>query len=504
MDDLDETMDDLKDMIVAANQRSGRFNWKLTFKNMRCREPKWTTERLEKYAIRWLYNTDFIQTSPNNCSQAEEALKLMFIHHDTGVVNFWKLEDLAIRWVVKNRVANKYIGVDQEDAVTLLRILVESEIVDHPALYSGDLSDCPFISHAFENMSLVPHDDRRVDQTHPEIRRGRRITAVYIPRSYDGYIDISTQRFFELLAKLDDLDTLKVNNSPIFDFAEIILRFPNLKVLHAIERYIRIGIDVHNIFEGREIFSNLEKVFLGTCLDEDTLEALLFDSIVYFPKLSSLAFFDNSIRTFQKIAKRIEHEAKPIVNSNLRYLGLGGSRNTGHWVGWRGEEINAARNSQVSDSKEFIAIKTFLFAFQQLAYVDGNYGKKDSSHRHFVFPSYHPFLRGIMDINNARCVLDDIGTTSTIPSIPLALWPYFLASSGYDHKYWGRIWRNEVALFKQTGSSGYDYKYWRKCEQFGKFYGYLPPGPLFKQTGPDWMFSLLRNSEFQLLLLLLL
>lgn len=275
----------------------------------------------------------------DRANNEEVEVARMSIQREHGLVNFRELEQLAIRGTVANLLLPRYEDVDEEDAVTLLSILVETERVDPPELFSGEFLETGVVSSC-----CICWKD--------------------------------TPRVFELLAKLDKLEVLILKGCTSFQLTETVSRLPNLKCLE-VHYYIEYnGEDDDNddrIIIGtpaitKEKDSNLEILYPGhRIVSEDDLAILLLDVLPLFPKLVTLTFGWNKIGSFQRIAQRIHNNEPRTTTSKLRELSLGMDA-----IPSASEQER--QQSQTRVPKEVEAIKTLFFAFKELHHIDGAFG----------------------------------------------------------------------------------------------------------------------------------
>ena len=350
-----------------------------------------------------------------------------------------------------NVLIPKYEGVDEKDAVTLLSIPVETERVDHPELFSCEFSGILMLSstcvwmeetarsNVFDSMHYTLYGTKDIFEPHPlhnlyyrteashaktsHCARGRRITAAHIGADERHPLwEFHAQRVFELLAKLEKLEVLILEDFSSIDLTETVSRFPNLKALE-VRCYNDYDIedddnnDDSRFFIGtpsmmQEKVSNLECLYLGYCIaSEDELAIVLLDVLPFFPKLVLLSIGSNKIGSFQRIAQRIRNSEPGIITSRLRrlYLGLEGMPPLSK------QEI---QQSEARVSEEIEAVKTILLAFKELPFISGAFVDEWQQDFSRWCDAGVTYLRDIDQVS-CRVLVES--------NIPLSVWPDVLS-----------------------------------------------------------------------------
>eukprot|EP00531_Pseudo-nitzschia_arenysensis_P010935 CAMPEP_0116125818 /NCGR_PEP_ID=MMETSP0329-20121206/6008_1 /TAXON_ID=697910 /ORGANISM="Pseudo-nitzschia arenysensis, Strain B593" /LENGTH=423 /DNA_ID=CAMNT_0003619873 /DNA_START=46 /DNA_END=1314 /DNA_ORIENTATION=- len=357
-------------------------------------------QHMDNLAIRF-YVRNCLQPTLNNPEEAHAALLRMYTKPDSGIIDFTNIEQLAIRFAVKKWMEMEYIdaNLDEEDAATLLSLLLEIDIADHYFLFSEDRWERELgrscdsdIADAFKNSRLVPDgnkrrkisgdDDAPDHTTSPRTKRGDRISTVNLigQEEYDQW-EFHTPRTFKLLARLDKLETLTIENCSAFRVSETI----------SYKRDSQCTFGSPAILNDRCNPSNLEMLNTFMTLDEDTLATLLFDILPHCPKLQRVDFKGyHRVKSFQKIARRIDEEESTLAVKSLRYLDLGN-----RFYG------------PIPDAKELSRLHNTHDEFGRIPFCQNDR------------------LRALMEINKARCMLDDFAANSSNrnSTIPLSLWP---------------------------------------------------------------------------------
>ena len=442
--------------IVAAAARSENdstsartkeeFKWNLGYKLADRYEDDevGAQQYLENIAVRFFVD-NVLQPTLNNPAEHHAASLQMYTEPNSGIIDFKKIEQLRIRFVVKKWKKMEYIdvNVDEEDAVTILSLLVETGIADHRFLFLEDEWEWYFrgssadLAKSFKNMRLVPDDNKRRKvsgeddasdhTTSPRTKRGDRISAVNLIQSFDKW-EFHTPRTFELLSKFDKLETLKIQHCSAFRLTETIASFPNLKRIEVSiddETEGEISFDSEPddfeytfgslaILKEKSIVSNLESLLIRMDLDDDTVATLLFDILPHCPKLQKVQFRgDNHVESFQKISRRIDEEANPLAVKSLRHLSLDLARD-GYNRYFYNYKFTGKFKAPIEDAKEFSAMAKLLLTFNRLHDLGGS--------------DNNPFrqdgrLNALLEINRARCMLEDHRNST----IPLSLWPPIIA-----------------------------------------------------------------------------
>ena len=338
--------------------------------------------------------------------------------------------DALVRSYVKHRVLPKHLDVDEEDAVTLVTLLLETRLMDPTEIANPN--------RRFE-FKLVYFECNGPFRTNNNSLR-KRITTVRIGGPFSRSWEFHTERVFCLLSKLECMEILRLHNCHSFWFTETISWFPNLKFLD-VSCIANDGISIGPpLQETRDVavaavVSNLEYVHLGSyTMSEADLATLLFDVFPSLPKLAKFKVFSNSVKNFRGIAERIRknkcNEARKANNSRLRFLILSCPYGT------------CITNVSCRTEEDVEAMRTVLLAFRELNDIRGVYGMSDVRRNSFML---HADIAYLMEINFTGRILVEakeeeqcslIATTSSSSSppaatiqspIPLSLWPKVLA-----------------------------------------------------------------------------
>jgi len=291
--------------------------------------------------------------------------------------------------------------VDEEDAVTLLSILVEIgsvNVFNLPNGFNFEKEKDPFINYMYPERLMIYKT------------KGRRIVDIVIGWSpnWNLYWNFHEQRVFELLGLLDKLEVLVVTGCLCFRLYETVSKLPNLKRLTVgLNSVTSIGprAIMHNIKEE----TNLETLYLGnyTMACEDDLAMFLFDTISFFPKLSTFGVGYNAITSFQRIAEIIV-DANPLATtpvSRLRHLDLG-------------IPLYSPFNDFSSNiPKEIEAAKILYHAFPELCWIrmNGDLG---------FWMSQNAVVKYLMEINYVARVLVEAKERKS--TLPLSVWTMVL------------------------------------------------------------------------------
>lgn len=329
----------------------------------------------------------------------------------------------------------RHEDLDEEDAVTLLSILVETGLVDPSKLKMFDLH-----KETYFRCQDAPSEGATATAT--ATTRGRRITRARIGKWNREYWEFHTPKVFELFEKLDALEILEIDRCASFRVTEAVSRFPNLKHLDVSCYYSDGGtiIGPPALMEVTNEDSNLETLVLSTYTmeSENDLAIFLFDVLPFFPKLSTFSVGWNKIKSFQNIAQRIQTNQNSANISRLRKLNLGRA------VYDTQDERERMRQLPQHDPMEIEAKKTLLLAFKELHVT---YGAFNSLRFRKHGCGSDEGIDYLLEINNAGRVLvettKDEGVTSINSSIPLSVWPVILA----------RAWRWNVARIEDCGIS---------------------------------------------------
>jgi hypothetical protein len=369
-----------------------------------------------------------------------------------------KRAETAIRSYVTKHVMSRHDDVDEEDAVTLLTILVETGLVDPHKLSSIDRwKDHPepfwylYVDKSgpnWDKWELYKYDnddDKRAVVPREVVtgatrNRRRRITSAYIG-NWGKPWEFHTEKVYELLDKLECLENLHTDNCDSFRLTETLSRFPNLKLVDILDTEHDAWVDTSTditigptaLMEG--IVSNVESIRLNnyTMESEDDLATFLFDVLPFFPKLFTFAIGLNRITSYQKIAQRIHDNDKPFA-SRLRILYLGklmediidtyNYRHLPDKVTKTYEDEDWAREPtrlNLNNPLEVQAMKKILWAFRELDDIDRAH--------YYLLGLGHPcdYPRGLeaeiyylMEINHAGRVLVETKSSKTLP---LSVWP---------------------------------------------------------------------------------
>jgi hypothetical protein len=331
----------------------------------------------------------------------------------------------TIRLYVTNHVLPKFKDVDEEDAVTLLSILVEAGLVD-PSKLSGD--DCDL------DLSKVVHFQCKGAHRNGAKKSGRRrISYTRIGKGCSPPWEFQTQRSFELLTKLDDLRILAFSRCKSFPpwIREHLPRVANSNLLDKNCDAEARDNNVPPVVVQKRL-PNLEKLYLlnNTLESEDDLSKLLFDFLPLCPKLANFTVGGHKLQSFRKIAERINNSNELLRTaraSRLQKLDLG------QLLMFSVEDVGPARlrmrNLLYDDSLEVEAMKTILSAFRELRIA------RTHSLLYRIDVKADPGVEHIMEINYAGRVLvernsDEIGETlrtQVHPTVSLSVWPIVLA-----------------------------------------------------------------------------
>jgi len=441
---------------AGVPKNSSPFSWKVR-NDRRNRDALWTREKLEDLALDWFLRK-FVCRYGNDHLGREPELTRMKTLSRNGIVDFRALEELAIRWTVKNFILPRYDEeIHEEDAVVLLSLLVETGTVDHPALFTGKFveagTECPsgllwldgdpdWDWHHLENAFDPPTKLAGIDcylegidsaflpypRKLPFITNNDgRIATVYIgsPSRYDNEEELQawthkwnfhTPRVFELLAKLDKMETLILQGCTSFALSRTISSFPNLKVVSVSRSDRRSKLDPCDIgcrccFTMSHNASKLEVLHLDhRCFSCELLEMLL-GSLRNYPKVSTLAIEASGI-SFLPIADAI---VKKELSSYSRLRRL--------YLGVDGVYLEKGDGSK----EEIVAIKTILREFKELETIHGTVAEWEDKE-----------LQHLLNMNRAGRVLVETKETTknknnseedakrNCKALPSSVWPIIL------------------------------------------------------------------------------
>ena len=328
-----------------------------------------------------------------------------------------------IRSYVQN-VLPRYLDVDEEDAVAVLELLVETKLSEPPRMSSW--SKVPKRARwAFKMGENFYFECKGPQRTQDSSRK--RITYLRVGGLGKPAWNFHTERVISLLSKLECLENLCLDQCLSFRFMDAISRFPNLKSLDGgCGTSLGTTIGSLDLPMGMKA-SKLERLNLRshTITSEVALATLLFDVFPSLPKLEKFYVNLNKIKSLKNIAERIRNnhndESRIVTKSRLRHLDLGGflgkSQGTALWM---------------NDPEEVEALKTILCAFRELNEINGLFGLPSSRREYKEFPADISYL---MEVNFTGRILvesktedeDNAGAPSAHSPIAPSVWPTVLA-----------------------------------------------------------------------------
>eukprot|EP00531_Pseudo-nitzschia_arenysensis_P010711 CAMPEP_0116125646 /NCGR_PEP_ID=MMETSP0329-20121206/5919_1 /TAXON_ID=697910 /ORGANISM="Pseudo-nitzschia arenysensis, Strain B593" /LENGTH=408 /DNA_ID=CAMNT_0003619695 /DNA_START=1618 /DNA_END=2844 /DNA_ORIENTATION=- len=348
-------------------------------------------------------------------------------------------EEDIIRSYAKKRVLPKHLDVDEEDAVTLLSLVVKIGIINSTILSENLSESSPTAKpRRFELKEEAFFDCEGPSRTNGSDRK--RITYIRIGRWDTPVWDFQAEEVFGLLSRIEYLETLCVDRCRSFCLTETLSRFPNLKRLEAACYHTYgitilphdtgdIGIDDRDPLLDMETSYKLESVRLSgfAVSSEADLGIFLFDIFPFLPKLTTFCTQYNNLKSLQYIAQRVREnkfgELQKANRCRLRLLDLGEL--------YKQKQMKA-KFSQ--DPNEIEAIKTILSAFRELNNFCGFLGLESCRE---CYEYLHTDIAYQMELNYIGRKLVEVkeeekDSTTHITSvkqsspIPLSLWPNIL------------------------------------------------------------------------------
>jgi len=350
----------------------------------------------------------------------------------------------AVSWVVRNRVLEKYPGVDEQDAKVLLLLLVEIKAINYTELFAGtclDVGMCnnnSYEENSFLHWSLKTATRERNDileneepskQNHQH-QRGRRITKVFLGDMWSTPYDFHTPRVYQLLGQLDALDRLIIERAAYFRLADALARFPNLKYLQVRTTTSNTTFGNLNLLRETNKLEHLV-MFRYKISNAEDFSSFLLDVLPLLPNLTKFESGWNSIASFQKVAQEIENRKRSNPHqfpsrSQLRNLNLGYYDAASH------EQVHKIQQT-IKKPKELDSIRTLLEAFPLLHQIRGAYGL-------YKFP---PLVEYWLELNYTGCRVLVEGTlqhqkqqqqktnasSSQRAVLPVSVWPLVLSRS---------------------------------------------------------------------------
>ncbi len=342
--------------------------------------------------------------------------------------------EAMIRAYVKKYVLPKHLDVDEEDAVTLLTLLTQTEMVNPSRLSENQLKSTFAKPRHFDLKEAAYFDCDGPSRCSTSNRK--RITYVRLGNWDTPVWEFHTEQVFQLLSRLECLETLCLDRCKSFRLTETLSRFPNLKRLDAAcyQTYGTIvgplNIDSLNILRQMQVSSKLETLTLSgsTMESEANLAIYLFDIFPFLPNLTTFRTVRNNVQSFQQIAERIrnnqDNELQKANNCRLRLLDLGELPHG----------IKPTKAKFTNDQMEIKAVKTVLDAFSEVNNICGFLGL-ESCRQNYEY--LDPTLAYQMEVNFAGRALVEVNNenedSGTVPSskqqslLPLSIWPTILA-----------------------------------------------------------------------------
>jgi len=369
-------------------------------------------------------------------------------------------------------------GVDEEDGAILLSLLLQIGIVSrHELIVQKPLFEERGWIHAWAyvggEIAFRSTGAPRKEPTRGAISRNR-ITFVKLGKRTTLWDLSLTNKAFEILSKLEKLQTLWVQAPLPGRLPDILSRLPHLKHLQMFvntNNKLHLDPSIPDLshsplkllstyqfppiqHQGGSAYWNLEKLTLRrNKMTDDDLIDILFRVLPSLPNLTRIYLCIDGIPSFQRIGRFIHEcqQEQPTVipaASRLRVLSFGPYYNN-----FQISNILDRDRMRGEIEEERESVKILLFAFPQLGNITG---------RCFDYVRLHPkdqyrnlFDTGVqyaMDINHAGRVLVEGGVDrekSESPStkLPMSVWPRVLRRAsrrGPDGVYY--LLRNVPAL----------------------------------------------------------
>ena len=342
--------------------------------------------------------------------------------------------EAMIRAYVKKYVLPKHLDVDEEDAVTLLTLLAQTGMLN-PSRLSENQPKSTFAKPRRFDLKEAAYFDCEGPS---RCNNRKRITYVRLGNWDTPVWNFHTEQVFQLLSRLECLETLCLDRCQSFRLTETLSRFPNLKRLDAAcyQTYGSIigplNIGSLNILQQMQVPSRLETLTLSgsTMESEANLAIFLFDIFPFLPNLTTFRTVRNNVQSFQQIADRIrnnqDNELQKANNCRLRLLDLGELPHG----------IKPTKAKFTNDQMEIKAVKTVLDAFSKVNNICGFLGL-ESCRQNYEY--LDPTLAYQMEVNFAgRALLvevnnnenEDSGTVASSKQqspLPLSIWSTILA-----------------------------------------------------------------------------
>lgn len=207
-----------------------------------------------------------------------------------------KLFETTIRRYVKRQKLHRY-SVEEKNAETLALLLGETCLLDASKVTEAYLD--AYFKESVGDLDILATDKKTKKII--ELRIGKTSAA---GRPWNFH----TERVFNLLGKLDALETLKVYNCSSFPLCETISRFPHLKVLE-VSSCEDIVMSSGEKFVEASLSSKLEILNLKDhhMEDPDDLSVFLLQVLPLVPNLVEFRIGSNNIWSFQEIAQKLRN-----------------------------------------------------------------------------------------------------------------------------------------------------------------------------------------------------
>eukprot|EP00533_Pseudo-nitzschia_delicatissima_P013477 CAMPEP_0197264286 /NCGR_PEP_ID=MMETSP1432-20130617/1704_1 /TAXON_ID=44447 /ORGANISM="Pseudo-nitzschia delicatissima, Strain UNC1205" /LENGTH=426 /DNA_ID=CAMNT_0042728917 /DNA_START=47 /DNA_END=1328 /DNA_ORIENTATION=+ len=308
--------------------------------------------------------------------------------------------EAMIRAYVKKYVLPKHLDVDEEDAVTLLTLLAQTGMLN-PSRLSENQPKSTFAKPRRFDLKEAAYFDCEGPS---RCNNRKRITYVRLGNWDTPVWNFHTEQVFQLLSRLECLETLCLDRCQSFRLTETIGR----SVLSDDGSIIGpLNIGSLNILQHMQVPSRLEALTLSgsTMESEANLAIFLFDIFPFLPNLTTFRTVRNNVQSFQQIADRIrnnqENELQKANNCRLRLLDLGELPHG----------IKPTKAKFANDQMEIKAVKTVLDAFSKVNNICGFLGL-ESCRQNYEY--LDPTLAYQMEVNFAgRALLVEVNNNET-------------------------------------------------------------------------------------------